>query len=1138
MTAELFAKLMSLNVRLQVIDDKLDIQAPKGVLNNELLNEIKVHKEALIRLFNTYKDKRRLYRSIPKIGVQESYAISSSQRRLWVLSQFEEANMAYNMAGVFVFDGNLVLAGLSYSFDRLIERHEILRTVFREEDSGEIRQYIKTAEGFDLFYKDLRKESLSEKELEVLIQEEVGCPFDLSLGPLMRARVYQVEDNKYFFIYVMHHIISDGWSMGILIRELLDYYNGYISGSVHLLPALQIQYKDYAFWQQEQVSGDRLQEHKAYWKKQFEGELPVLELPGDRLRPAVKTYHGGCVRQVINSKLLKKLKRNAHEQGGTLFMFLLASVNTLLYRYTGQEDIIIGSPIAGREHADLEDQIGFYVNTLALRTRFNGSDSFREILDKVKHIMLGAYEHQVYPFDELVDELNLHRDLSRNPLFDVMLVLQNASGDDDKQRPGEIVVSSYKGENVISKFDLLFSFVESEDSLELTVEYNSDIYDRGTADRMASHLNQLLEAVSRDPSKAISDLSYLSKTETDELLVSFNDTERLYPSDKTVLHLFEEQVLRTPGNRAVVFDGVVLSYEALNKRCDQLAFYLQEKVMVKQGDYVGVLLDRSEWSVISMIAVMKAGCIYVPVDKSMPELRIRYMVEESSLKALIIDEMGEEFLSVLENRLHLVRLSSLVEGVDHPAMKLSVIGDDISYVVYTSGSTGTPKGVEQTHRTLYNLIQWCMHGAKLNTGNRFAGFSSFSFDVSLSDTFYVLATGGEIHIIPEALRRDLWQLKDYLVSEKISTLSMPYAALKAMFSILSPADFLGHSLEEIISAGEQLYVNGGLQQFLKNNPSIKLHNLYGPSETHVVTGSVYSYAEGSIPEKASIGRPVYNTTIYILDKQMMLVPIGIEGEVYIGGWNLAAGYSGSPELTAEKFIKDPFKPGETIYRSGDIAKWLPNGEIEYLRRMDNQLKINGYRVEPGEIESTLRSNHFIEEAVVMAWDMADGDKELAAYTVSKKTISPSELHSYLSDKLPAYMVPVHYIQLDNLPLTSNGKVDKRALPVPGTQGIKDRAVYVAPGSETEQKLALIWDEILGREGIGIKDNFFDLGGHSLKATRLTSQIKKQFVIDFSIKNIFKEPTVEGQAIIIDGILWIKDSDRRLDQHADREVISF
>ncbi|WP_255373632.1 condensation domain-containing protein, partial [Chitinophaga sp. CF118] len=631
------------------------------------------------------------------------------------------------MPGVFVFEGELDLALLEYAFDELIARHESLRTIFREDEQGEVRQVILDTMPFNIAGYDMQTDEVT---LKSLLQQAVTAPFDLSTGPLLRAGLYQAGTNKWIFTCTMHHIISDGWSMNVLIKELLLFYN---TASNPLSP-LKIQYKDYASWQQDQLNSAALQIHKNYWLEQFSGELPVLELPSDKLRPSVKTYHGGIIHHTFSKTISAGIKALIQQEGGTLFMGLLSAINTLLYHYTGQEDIIIGSPIAGREHIDLEEQIGFYVNTLALRARFSGKDSYRELLENVKQITLGAYEHQIYPFDELVDALPLKVDMSRNALFDVMVVLQN---NEEHHLEGEqslkgVMISEYKEvDQHISKFDLQFTFAEKADALQLTITYNSDIYEHATGERMACHLEQLLCAIIADPSMAIDQLDYLSNAEKTQLLVDFNGAAGSYPRNKTLTTLFEEQVTKTPDAIALVFAGKEFSYQSLNSYANQLGAYLRNHYQIQPDDLIGIKLERSEWMIISLLGVLKSGGAYVPIDPEYPQERIDYMLTDSQCKVLIDEAELEKF------RQQASLYSKNNQGIiNRPT--------DLAYVIYTSGSTGQPKGCMLEHQGVINRIEWMWHQYEFTAADIILQKTTFTFDVSVWELFMPLCWGAKM----------------------------------------------------------------------------------------------------------------------------------------------------------------------------------------------------------------------------------------------------------------------------------------------------------------------------------------------------------------------------------------------------------
>jgi amino acid adenylation domain-containing protein/non-ribosomal peptide synthase protein (TIGR01720 family) len=1049
--------------------------------------------------------KKSSFITISPVATGVNYSLSSSQHRLWILSQFEEGNIAYNMPGAYIFEGDLNHAALEYSFATLIERHESLRTIFKEDEQGEIKQFIKLPEeiGFKLVYKDLRKEKRQKSKLEKLVKEGFTKPFNLASGPLLQAGLYQVEDNKWVFMYVMHHIISDGWSMNILINELLLLYNSYVRGEINQLTPLRIQYKDYAAWQQAQLSRENFNDHKEYWLKQFEGEIPVLELPCDNVRPSVKTYNGGLISKRINPRMSKGIKSLGQKQGGTLFMSLLAVVNTLLYRYTGQEDIIIGSPIAGREHIDLEDQIGFYVNTLALRTRFKGEDNYKEILENVKQVTLEAYEHQIYPFDELVNTLHLERNRSRHPLFDVMVVLQNAGMKFTKEleNPDKLKVHEYQdGKKLSSKFDLTFNFVEAGEELYASIEYNSDIYNGSTIERLASHLVQLLEAIIKDSDQPISKLEFLDEIEKHQLLVAFNDTAVDYLKDKTPVDLFEEQVKKTPNNIAIVFEENEFTYAELNKKANQFANYLRNNYKIKADDLIGIKLDRSEWMIIALLGVLKSGGTYVPIDPEYPQDRINYMLEDSRCIVLIDEKELENFKKEEKkcSSTNLKQINTL---------------NNLAYVIYTSGSTGFPKGCAITCNNLSNYIQWANDFYfKESTRVNFGLYTSISFDLTVTCIFCSLTRGGKLVIYPQ--QKDLLEILHHSFNGEngIDCIKLTPSHI----NVLKHLNITSSTVLCAIVGGEEV-TSEHVNILRKINPFVKIYNEYGPTEATV--GCVVKELEKNTP--ILIGKPISKTGIYILNEAQVLCPIGIFGEINISGAGVARYYLNKPELTAEKFVADPFRNGSRMYKTGDLGRWLPDGNIEFIGRKDDQVKIRGYRIELGEIESVLQSFQDIDSAVVTIRSDTKGEKELVAYITSKEILNVSAIRKHLTKLLPVYMLPGHYVQLETLPLTANGKIDKKRLPDPEGIGLPTGVEYIGPHNEIEEKLVLIWQEVLGKEKIGIKDDFFELGGNSLKATKVLAKIHKQFNMKTKLSDLFNKTTIEEIAKDIARKNWAK-----------------
>ncbi|QNN43932.1 non-ribosomal peptide synthetase [Pedobacter roseus] len=1085
MIEELYLRLKELNVSLSVVGEKLNITAPKGILQKELIEKIKANKDGLLK-YILLQSQSRSTRTIPVTISQGRFILSSSQTRLWVLCQFIGANEAYNTYGAYVFSGALDSGALYRSFLSLLSRHEILRTVFRGDDDGSVFQVVLDVDmiGFSLGESDHR--GSDRDALEGVIKSDFSLPFDLSSGPLLRVHLYRTDNEEWVLTYVLHHIISDGWSMTILFRELLELYNGEVTGMPVELPVLNIQYRDYAAWEQSILSGDIYARHRDYWLRLLSGELPVLNLWSDRPRPAVKTYNGGIVHSMLDRDLSDSFQNLCYQSGSTLFMGLISVVNILLYRYSGQDDVIVGTPMAGREHPDLEGQIGFYVNTVALRTRLAGSKSFREILGHVRGVCLEAYEHQAYPFDKLVEELDLQRDMSRNPLFDVMVALQNIP-QESLPAMDNLNFSEFKAVNSgKSKYDILFNFIECTEGLTIDFEYNADLYDQPTAQKIVAHFNKLLTAIIDSPDVRIMDLDYLGDDEFREVVEEFNSTAFIYSSERTVVDLFRDQVIISPDAPALVFEGEVLSYSDIDLVSNRLGHYILSMTSVSPGDCIGVFLERSVWNVIAMLSVFKLGCVYVPIDTGYPLERVRAILRESGAKVLLTE--GPHFRNFSDICLCL-SISDLETGLN--SFSTSDLGFNIewehsSYVIYTSGSTGVPKGIEQTHRTLYNLISWSMRNGSPSPVIKYLQFSSFSFDMSIYDTLYSLCTGGELHVISDLRRSDMYSLRTYILDNGLSILSIPCAIAKTMFDG-DVGSFSGHRVNKIVCAGEQLYIDGELRDFLRDNPWVVIENLYGPSETHVVTGISYSFSGGYVPEKASIGRPIDNIQIYILDSGMKPVSKGMEGEIYIGGMNVAKGYLGRPDLTLERFINNPVIKGR-VYRSGDIGRWDAAGNIEYLGRSDAQVKINGYRIELEEIETVLRGHPEVRETAVTVNELESGSRYLVAYITGSANLEKDMLHSYLSEMLPGYMVPNQYVFLENLPLTATGKLDRRSLPDP-LDTWDARTEYVAPGNDLERILTKIWSEVLGRERVGINDDFFELGGDSIKAIQIASRLR-------------------------------------------------
>ncbi|MDI5888451.1 non-ribosomal peptide synthetase [Flavobacterium yafengii] len=1038
------------------------------------------------------------YIVIPIAPELESYPLTASQARLWILSQLEGGSLAYNMPAAVKLTGSIEVNKLEESFRLLIDRHEILRTYFKTNEEGDIRQFIVPIEHVDFRISEKNYSSVENQE-EVIadyLQEKSNEPFDLEQVPLVRASLIKMKKGEYVFFLSLHHIIGDGWSIKLLISEVVKTYNALRQGKNANLPQLSIQYKDYAVWTNGEKEQEKHRLSEQYWLQQFAGELPVLDLPSFKTRPLIQTYNGDNLTFTYSKEFLNKLKEFSKSHDVTLFMTLMTGINALLHRYTGQDDIIVGTPIAGREHPDLENQMGLYLNTLAIRSRLKEGSSFLDLVTAQKEILLGAYENQSYPFDELIDKLNLKRDTSRSALFDVLVILQNQEqlNNFNNEELISLEVSGYDFKNKTSKFDISLAFTETE-GLNLTIEYNTDIYDLCLIERMFSHFENLITQSIEQPEILIKEVDYLTIEEKTQLLVSFNDTKSDYPQDKTIVDLFEDQVARTPNNIAIVFEDVVLTYQELNERSNQLASYLREHYVIEADDLVGIKLERSEWMIITILGVLKSGGAYVPIDPNYPQERIAYIEKDSDSK-LVIDE------SILD-RFNEIREKYARENV----AKINE-AHDLAYVIYTSGTTGNPKGVMVENKSVINLIVSQTIQFNIKETENILQFSNISFDASVEQIFLAVLNGACLSILSKEVMLDSKKLEEFIIVKQITH----FHTVPSVLEKLTPGKY--PFLKRVISGGDVCSIELASKWHIYNC----FYNEYGPTET-TVTAIELLYDQNT---GFSIGRPISNTKVSILDESLQLVPIGTKGNLYVSGAGVARGYLKKVDLTSEKFISNPFIEGERMYNTGDVGCWLQDGNIEFLGRKDNQVKIRGYRIELGEIESSILLYSEALNQVIVESKVVNGDKVLIAYLVSTN-IDKSELRSFLLEKLPDYMVPSFYIELKELPLTPNGKIDRKGLPdVDGEDLI--RREYLKPRNEIEECLVSIWEGVLGIEKIGVTDNFFELGGHSLIATRLISLVHKEFKVKISINDLFKNLVLEDQALLIENIQNINKID--------------
>ncbi|MDZ8023961.1 MAG: amino acid adenylation domain-containing protein [Nostoc sp. DedQUE11] len=1038
------------------------------------------------------------------------HPLSFAQQGLWFINQLTPNTPTYNIPIIISFKGCVNLTALQDSLNEIIRRHEALRTSFKLVD-GQPVQFINQAVPLILDVEDLRSLSDSDciQQAKRLAREFAQQPFDLSAQSLVRAKILHLNDKNYQLLVTLHHIIADGWSISLLIKELAALYEAFSLGKSPL-PELPIQYGDFANWQRKSLDGERIQRLLNYWKQKLSGELTVLQLPTDRPRSPVQTFNGAQAKLVFSQTLTKELKNLSRQQGVTLFMTLLAGFKTLLYRYTGQTDILVGSPIASRNRAEIQSLIGFFVNVLVMRTDLSGDLSFEDLLARVKSTALEAYTHQDLPFEKLVEELKPSRDLSYNPLFQVMFVLQNVPK--PNLSLSNVSITYEEGYNGTSKFDLTVFMEDSEGGLIATCEYNTNLFNADTINRMLEHFETLLESIVSDPKQNIADLQLLTPSEIRQLLVEWNNTKTDYPRDKCIHQLFEEQVEKTPNAIAVVFENQQLTYRELNNRANQLAHYLK-KLGVKPEVLVGICIERSLLMVVAVLGILKAGGAYLPLDPAHPKERLAFILEDTNSPVLLtqeslIEKLPTDDIKVICLDSHWQKIAQ--EFSENPVCKTDVA--NLAYVIYTSGSTGKPKGTLIPHQGLLNYLSWCTQAYTVELGKGTTVHSSLAFDLTITSLFSPLLVGRQVELIPE--NHSIESLGNALRQESnLSLVKITPAELLLLSGQLSSTEVAGITRAFIIG-GENLLTES-ISFWKKFAPNTMLVNEYGPTET-VVGCCIYRVPKDEIESSSvPIGQPIANTQLYVLDEYHQPVPIGVPGELYIGGAGLARGYLNRPELTAVKFIPHPFsnEPGARLYKTGDLARYRADGNLEFLGRIDHQVKVRGYRIELGEIEGLLGQHPKVQEAVVLMREDIPKNQRLVAYFVANSETAPTtaELRNFLKEQLPEYMLPSVFVELKALPLTTNGKVDRRALPIPDGDRPELEEVYVAPRSEMEQAIAKVWQEVLQLENVGINDNFFDLGGHSLLIVQVNNQLRTIFKQDIPVVTMFQNPTIHSLA---------------------------
>ncbi|NOQ25413.1 MAG: amino acid adenylation domain-containing protein, partial [Bacteroidales bacterium] len=1056
------------------------------------LREVFLHPTIKSQASQIEKSTKKEFVSIPKAKEQSSYPLSSAQKRLYLLQQFDLTSTVYNMPYIIPLGKEVDKSKIEEVFKQLINRHESFRTSINLVDQEPVQLISKDVEF------ELEELSIETREVENTRNKFIRA-FDLSKAPFLRVAVIDIKGEDSLLMIDLHHIISDGTTRKILEQEFMTLFSG------EKLAPLPLQYKDYSQWQNSKEQQELIKYQEQYWLTKFEGEIPVLSLPSDYVRPLMQSHEGAAVDFVLSKEETEGIRFFTKENDLTLYMSLLSVFNILLPKLSGQDDIVVGTPIAGRNHSDLENIVGMFVNTLSIRNKVKAEESIREFASSLKQTVLGAYENQNYQFEDLVEKVSVERDAGRNPIFDVMINLLNQA-----EHSGDI--SGIDNENLIhikgvSKFDLSISVVDYGEQLLIRFEYCTQLFKAETIDRFIVYFKQIVGQLARISEIKISAIDILTEEEKHRLLYEFNDTKTDYPKDKTIHQLFEEQVEKVPNNIAVVHKGIEFTYQEINNKSNQLSRYLRDSGLVI-GDKVSLLVERSVDMIIAIFGIVKAGGVYLPIDISYPESRIKYIIDNSDSKLVLSQRSNLDSIDILLPVYFLEEIE--LENRDTSNLKIDVKPTDLSYIIYTSGSTGKPKGVQIEHLSVVNLLYFLQDNYPIKEDDTYLLKTSYCFDVSISELFGWFMGGGRLSILEQGLEKDLEKIIETIYESKVTHINFVPTVFNLFSGSLSEKEKSKlNSLKYIMIAGEALK-REDLNEFKKLELDIQIDNLYGPTEATVY--SSYTTIQLNETEPIQIGKPIPNNSIYILDGNLSIQAIGVSGELCIGGIGLARAYLKNPELTKEKFIDHPFKEGERLYRTGDLARCLPDGNIEFLGRIDHQVKIRGFRIELGEIESVIQKYESIKESVVIAIE-ENNDKYLCAYIVSKEELNQEELRAYMSSQVPDYMVPSYFVELESLPLTANGKVNRKVLPSPEIKAGDD---YVAPSNETEEKLAEIWSEVLNieKEEISTTANFFELGGHSLKVLNVVSAIKEKFGINLPLMHIYRNSNIKTIAIDI------------------------
>ena len=1101
---ELLSQLRTMEVKLWAEGENLRYQAPKGKLEPGLLQEISRRKSEILAFLKQAGAEAKSVQA-PIMPIQregQSLAVSFSQQSLWFYAQMMPDSPVYNIPNAIRISGAMDLNRVHEAMDRVAKRHESLRTVFKN-SGGKPAQEILTAASGILELKDLTGLGETERQaaLQRMLVEESWKPFDLKNGPLWRITIFRLEEMESVMLLTIHHIISDAWSNGVFVKEFFAAYEDAVSGRKTLLPPPAVQFADYAAWQRERLSDPDIADSLlSYWKKQLENPT-TLEFPVDLPRPAVQSFSGETLTRTLSEEMTQKVKDFCLSEDITVFMLFLTAFKILLYRCCGQEDILTGTVVANRNRPEIMGMIGFIMNTLVLRADLSGNPSFKELLSRIKSMTLDAYAHQEMPFDRLLEELKPERDPGRTPLFQVMYIHQS-TGEVGLNVPG-LGIRTMELENKAAPFELRMITEEKAGRISCRLDYCTDLFKESTIERILRQYERILGVILSDPGQTVNGFSLLSESELKKVTVDFNDTFVPFPKDRLIHQMFEDQVQKTPDAQAVVFEGESLTYSELNVRANKLAHYLIRHG-VGPDVTVGVCLERSFEMVVALMGILKAGGAYVPFDPNYPKDRVEYMIRNACTKALVTRRDLTQLIPEFDGTLICIDQAwAEILGEKGGNPDVAVHDGNLAYLIYTSGSTGEPKGAMNTHLGMRNHKQWMQHSFQLTAQDKVIQKTPISFDVSVWEFFWPLVNGACLVMARPEGHKDPGYLIRTIAEEGITTLHFVPAMLSAFLDY--PGAERCTSLRQVFCSGEALSME--LQQRFFSKFNIPLYNVYGPAEcADIATAWVCSRESGR--NFVPIGKSIANVQVYILDSYMNPVPVGVVGELCIGGAGVGRGYINKPELTRERFIPDPFsrEEGKYLYRTGDLGRFSEDGIIEYKGRCDFQVKIRGMRIELSEVERVLLRHPAVKECIVIAWEKQQGSVHLVCYAVCAPGLSVESagLRDHLSKSLPEYMVPHIFVFMDQLPLLSNGKINRKALPEPV---FEKTAEYAAPRNALEAQIAVIWEEELGISNVGIHDNFFEIGGHSLLLAKVHSRLNQEFGREFSLIDLFTHSTV-------------------------------